>query len=193
MIPVILSLVLLQAAPAAAPYPAEEVLATFREVCGEFRNVRRARDRAIELGWIDYHDPADEVYRRVQERLHPDPNSVSGLVVDYAATLRRTVAGRGLILMLIDERYTRQERVQRGRRCALHDYHAPGGLDDAMLRRWAGRPDDGRDRVFGTADLVVWEPGLFGRRAAPTFTTVTYAPEGEILVRGLTITSQLEN
>ena len=178
-------------APAAAgPYPEAEILALFSRTCSNVADVEGTRDRARELGWEPFDATASTILgRSIAQRKGKRGPGAQRIVVDRSYPFRRTIAGRELFLLILDERYPGSERRLRSRICSIYDYSAPGPISAGAARAWAGRPADVHLDALG--DIMAWEPGITG---ASTATSLAFAdgPPG-LLDPGLELSSRFED
>jgi hypothetical protein len=181
--------------------PDDAILAAHRTACTDFQDVERARAQAVRDGWVAFDMPYnDRPGRWLSRRLGEYGEFPLRVAVDRLFTLRKTVAGRPLVLMLIDERYPGSERRVRQRMCLVRDYGATAQFDPAFVTRWTDRAPARIDNAFG--DHLIWVPRLYGSSAderagdetsIETGTTLTYISGSQTEERGLEIGSNIED
>jgi hypothetical protein len=155
-----LAALLQTAASADSPYPTEQVVAAFAEVCRHVDDLRRAESDAVAAGWARFTpDPASPLGELIAigraEAQKVFEEQKGGSMSDTVA-LRHSIAGEELFLVLSE--MTVGGQTVRG--CRIYDIGETREITIAQAEKWIGRAPTRQASEPGIASMTTWEPGF---------------------------------
>ena len=152
-----IALLLASLAPSPAPYPAEQVLAAFGQVCRNLDDLRETEAEAKAAGWATFKpDAASPIGELVAFGVSEGKKlaDAKGGSLTPMRVLRRKVEGEELVAVLSG---ARMDGVKVNG-CRVFDVGEPRQITPAQGERWTGRAPSRVDD-HPAFSIARWEPG----------------------------------
>ena len=162
---------ILAGAVQSAPYPAEEVLSEFRQVCITQPSGAAIVAAAEQRGWRSFTPEAGSTLARTLEtssRLFASIN-----LTPQMPSYWKDIGGRRLEMVVVQGRVPFEGQPRNLINCVIYDFSARRPIETQRLRAWAGRDPTNQGGDQGFIETV-WTPGL---AALPSETRIAFVPD----------------